>query len=319
MCCGSVRDWLPSKLCPPDRPAQPAVWRCARPVCVSDTLPVLRRQLPTLAGEILARLRAQDPAGPAPSGVLQAQDALTTAGFRPLSWEELRDNPAPPSFLDLSGLATLRPKGFPRLGLSAAALSAVCRPAPSSPSLLTTFVRALVRDLKWRSLVLTTAASNGLPLWNGAQPAVDTTIVSPLTANGVARSLRGPARPIALQEARRRKEATYPELVGNARCRLVALRAEVGGRWSAEAAEFVRLLAHAKARAAPAVLRPALRVAYVHRWSGLPAAAASLAFADSLTCLPSPGLSNLDGPGPDISDLLAGVRDAPDVSRLPAR
>ena len=36
-------------------------------------------------------------------------------------------------------------------------------------------------------------------------------------------------------------------------------------------------------------------------------------------CLPSPGLSNLDGPGPDISDLLAGARDAPDVSRLPAR
>ena len=88
---------------------------------------------------------------------------------------------------------------------------------------------------------------------------------------------------------------------------------------SAEAAEFVRLLAHAKARAAPAVLRPALRGAYVHRWSGLLAAAASLAFAESLICLPSPGLSNLDGPGPDTSDLLAGVRDAPDVSRLPAR
>ena len=129
--------------------------------------------------------------------------------------------------------------------------------------------------------------ANGLPLWNGAQLAVDTTIVSPLTANGVARSLRGPARPIALQEARRRKEATYPELVGNARCRLVVLGAEVGGRWSAEAAQFVRLLAHAKARAAPAVLRPALRGACVHRWSGLLAAAASLAFAESLLDLPA--------------------------------
>ena len=161
----------------------------------------------------------------------------------------------------------------------------------------------------------------------------DTTIVSPLTANCVARSLRDPARPIALQEARRRKEATYPELVGNARCRLVVLGAEVGGRWSAEAAEFVRLLAHAKARAAPAVLRPAARAKpeqevkeniksyFPEFWflSGLLAAAASLAFAESLTCLRSPGLSNLDGPGPDISDLLAGVRDARDVSRLPAR
>ena len=83
--------------------------------------------------------------------------------------------------------------------------------------------------------------------------------------------------------------------------RLLGLeKVEVGGRWSAEAAEFVRLQAHAKARAAPAVLRPALRGAYVHRWSGLLAAATSLAFAESLTCLPSPGLSNLDGPGPDI-------------------
>ena len=131
---------------------------------------MLHRQLPTLAGEILARLRAREPAGPALSGVLQAQDALTTAGFRPPSWEDLLDNPAPPSFLDLSGhlpspapgagkrplplpllsnsklpychSLTPRPKRFcfRRLGLSAAALSAVCRPAPSSPSLLTTCV-----------------------------------------------------------------------------------------------------------------------------------------------------------------------------------
>ena len=69
----------------------------------ADTQPVLHRQLPTLAGEILARLRAREPAGPALSGVLQAQDALTTAGFRPPSWEDLLDNPAPPSSLDLSG------------------------------------------------------------------------------------------------------------------------------------------------------------------------------------------------------------------------
>ena len=43
---------------------------------------------------------------------------------------------------DQQGLVAPRPKPlcFPRLGLSAAALSAVCRPAPSSPSLLTTCV-----------------------------------------------------------------------------------------------------------------------------------------------------------------------------------
>ncbi|CAJ1362928.1 unnamed protein product [Effrenium voratum] len=44
----------------------------------------------------------------------------------------------------------------------------------------------------------------------------------------------------------------------------------------------------AKARAAPAMLRPALRSAYVHRWSGLLSEAASTAFAES-----SPDVSRL--------------------------
>ena len=128
--------------------------------------------------------------------------------------------------------------------------------------------------------------ANGLPLRNGAQLAVDTTIVSPLTAAGEARSRRDPARPVALLEARRRKEATYPELLAS-RCRLAVIGVEVGGRWGSEAASFLRLLARARARAAPEALRPALRSAYVHRWSGLLCAAASLAFADSLTSLTS--------------------------------
>ena len=42
-------------------------------------------------------------------------------------------------------------------------------------------------------------------------------------------------------------------------------------------------------------------------------------FADSLTSLPSPGLSNLDGPCPDLSDLLAACPSSPGASRLPAR
>ena len=103
MCCGSVRNW-PSRS-PSFLPKQGglnlrsgvALAPAAYWESWADTLPVLHRQLPTLAGEILARLRAQEPAGPALSGVLQAQD---TAGFRPPSWEEPLDNPAP---LDLSG------------------------------------------------------------------------------------------------------------------------------------------------------------------------------------------------------------------------
>ena len=62
--------------------------------------------------------------------------------------------------------------------------------------------------------------ANGLPLWNGAQLAVDTTIVSPITRDAVPRSRRDLARPVALLDARRQKERTYPELFRSSRCRL---------------------------------------------------------------------------------------------------
>ena len=66
--------------------------------------------------------------------------------------------------------------------------------------------------------------ADGLPLFHGAQLAVDTTVVSPLRQDGTPR-----------------KEATYPELHGrNGRTRLVVLGAEVGGTRSDESAQFVR-------------------------------------------------------------------------------
>ena len=92
--------------------------------------------------------------------------------------------------------------------------------------------------------------ANGLPIWGGAQLAVDTAIVSPLTRDGEPRQYAG----TALTEARRRKERTYPELMRNRRCRFVVLGIETGGRWSEEAASFVKLLAHAEARQAPRLL-----------------------------------------------------------------
>ena len=56
----------------------------------------------------------------------------------------------------------------------------------------------------------------------------------------------------ALRRARARKERTYPELAGEGgRARLVVLAAEVGGRWSDEASQFVRSLAWAIAQSAP--------------------------------------------------------------------
>ena len=146
----------------------------------------------------------------------------------------------------------------------------------------------------------------GAPV-DGKQLAVDTAIVSPLTANGVARSL--PALSLCRRHGAEKRQLT-PSL----------LATPVAALWLSG---VLRPQSLCVCWPTPKLVLPqpccGLLCAYVHRWSGLLAAAASLPFAESLACLPSRGLSNLDGPGPDISDLLAGVRDAPDVSRLPAR
>ena len=97
--------------------------------------------------------------------------------------------------------------------------------------------------------------ANGLPLWGGAQLAVDTTLVSPLTRAAEPRRRAGCFAAAALHDARKAKERTYPELLRNSRCRLVVLGIEVGGRWSEETAAFITNLARAKTRDTPAPLR----------------------------------------------------------------
>ena len=71
-------------------------------------------------------------------------------------------------------------------------------------------------------------------------------------------------------------------LVHAQRCRLIVLAIEIGGRFSSEAATFLRLLARARARAAPATLQQTAAPALVSRWSALLAHAAHHAFAASL-------------------------------------
>ena len=160
--------------------------------------------------------------------------------------------PCPPAPVSVVALLTLlattvqRAPGLVHSGVEAAC-SSVQQPACAARPGLELTTNTLVRDLnvavsRFDDRRIEVIA-NGLPLWNGAQLAVDTTIVSPLTAAGEARSRRDPARPVALLEARRRKEATYPELLASARCRLVVIGVEVGGRWGSEAASFLRLQA----------------------------------------------------------------------------
>ena len=76
--------------------------------------------------------------------------------------------------------------------------------------------------------------ADGLPLFSGMQLAVDTTLVSPLHCGGSARPDAAQIDGAVLTVARRKKERTYPELMGpHARARLVVLAGEVGGRWFA--------------------------------------------------------------------------------------
>ena len=125
--------------------------------------------------------------------------------------------------------------------------------------------------------------ADGLPLWGGVQLAVDTTLVSALRGDGNPRRGAATRDGVALSEARRDKERTYPELVGpGARARLVVLALEVGGRWSPEATDFVSQLAKAKARSEPFLVRRRMEQAWRLRWTGLLACAAARSFAASL-------------------------------------
>ena len=79
--------------------------------------------------------------------------------------------------------------------------------------------------------------------------AVDTTFVAALHCDGQARRGTAERDGVPLDEARQRKERTYPELVQpDRRAKLVVIAGEVGGRWSNEAVSSIMPLAKARAR-----------------------------------------------------------------------
>ena len=149
--------------------------------------------------------------------------------------------------------------------------------------------------------------ADGLSLWRGAQLAIDTTMVSPLRRNGTTRPRAANFDGAALEVARRRKEATYPELSGEGgRTRLVVLAAEVGGRWSAETAQFLTALAKARAQEVPSVLQGRAETAWVRRWSAILACTATSAFAMSL--LDRRPVSGSDAIVPSVSEVMRESR-----------
>merc|ERR1712078_796363 len=124
--------------------------------------------------------------------------------------------------------------------------------------------------------------ATGLPLFGGTQLAVDATLVSAVRSDGTAQPGAAKEDGKRLLEAGKRKRRKYPELLETQRCKLVVAAMEVGGRWSEEAWTFLELLAHAKARSAPALMRRSTEYCLLRRWSSMLAVAAQTAFAGTL-------------------------------------
>ena len=199
-----------------------------------------------------------------------------------------------------------------------AAAARICREAGAR-----VITNCLVRDLNLQvppeDARRLEVIANNLPLWNGAQLAIDTTFVSTLRSDGSPIRNAHAFDGLALQRARRRKERTYPELIGsNSRMRLAVLAIEVAGLFSEEAFDFIMQLARAKARSVPVPLQIAATLSWFRRWQNLLACAAQRALALSLLELPPSQGHNADGHEPFLADVLADSRfmEAPVCSRL---
>ena len=81
---------------------------------------------------------------------------------------------------------------------------------------------------------------------------------------------------------------------------------ETGGRWSAEAADFIEDLAFARARDATPLLRASAALAWQRRWVRMLGTSCARSFASSLVapagCC---ALAATDGSAPELCDLLA--------------
>ena len=149
---------------------------------------------------------------------------------------------------------------------------------------------------------------DGLPLHSGAQLAVDTTLVCALHRDGTPVGRAAQQDGVVLQSARRRKERTYPELLGRrARSKLVVLAVEVGGRWS-ETRMFLSLLARAKVRCENPLLRKRIQQAWRLRWGALLSCTTACAVASSM--LELPGARGADGDTPAQHDVEQDFRFA---------
>ena len=184
------------------------------------------------------------------------------------------------------------------------AAAQICREASAGVS-TNVFLRDLVQDQRRIEVI-----AEGLPALHGAQLAIDTTLVSPLRADGAPHRRCADESGAALEAARRRKVRRYPELSGErGRAKLVVLAGEMGGRFSEEAHSFLRTLARAKVRSILVPMRSRVRQSWLRGWGSMLACAAARAFASSL--LDRRGHPGADGDIPTVSDVFGDFCRAP--------
>ena len=90
--------------------------------------------------------------------------------------------------------------------------------------------------------------ATGLPLYFGAQLAVDITLRCALASDGTTQPGAARMDGAVCTRAREDKERKYSELLRADRCRLVVVALETGGRWNEESLQFVESLAAMRAR-----------------------------------------------------------------------
>ena len=144
--------------------------------------------------------------------------------------------------------------------------------------------------------------ASGLRLRHGAQLAVDVTLRSATTSCGAACTNAANMDGAVLLRARRDKETKYAELVDGARCHLVVVAIETGGRWSDESMNFISDLASVRSRDAPQALQRQAFLAWRRRWTRMLAVSCCRAFSSSLISA-GVALDGVDGITPDLADL----------------
>jgi len=122
----------------------------------------------------------------------------------------------------------------------------------------------------------------GLPVFGGMPLAVDATIVSPISAEGVPHAGCALDADEVFASAEAAIARDYGDVARGGRAALLCLASSVGGRWNGASRSLIRQLVEHHAREQPSVLRRSVELALTRRWWAVLSIARDEALAASL-------------------------------------